>query len=72
MDPRKLERLLRLLTKYGVTRYDPATGALELGAAKAAAPAAEASKPAARIDLRDTKSVDEFLRTRLAPSGGSS
>jgi hypothetical protein len=72
MDPRKLERLLRLLTKYGVTRYDPASGALELGPARPAAPTGEASKPAARIDLRDTKSVDGFLRTRLAPSGGSS
>jgi hypothetical protein len=70
LDPRKLERLLRLLTKYGVTRYDPATGALELAPARAAASAAEPA--VTRIDPRDTKSVDEFLRTRLAPAGGSS
>jgi DNA-binding IclR family transcriptional regulator len=70
MDPRKLERLLKLLTKYGVTRYDPKTGALELGPGRPAA-AADASRPA-RVDARDTKSVDEFLRTRLAPAGGSS
>jgi hypothetical protein len=70
VDPRKLERLLRLLTKYGVTRYDPSTGALELGPVRPAAPA-EPTRPAP-IDVRDPKSVDDFLRARLAPAGGSS
>jgi hypothetical protein len=70
MSPRTLERLLRLLAKYGVTRYDPKTGALELGPVRPAAPA-EPTRPAP-IDVRDPKSVDDFLRARLAPAGGSS
>lgn len=77
-DPRRLERLLKLLRRYDVAEYDPATGRVRFR--EAAAPAAPEQPRKARpperaertrVDPRDPKSVDDFLRARLGPAGGS-
>lgn len=66
IDPRRLERLLLVLRKHGVTRYESGDLAIELGT-PLGAPAAD--KP--KLEPRTPRNVDEFLKSRLNKPGGN-
>jgi hypothetical protein len=67
VDPRRLERLLLLLRKHGVTRYESGDLSIELGTPTAPAKPAEGPRPAPRPRL----SIDEYLRSRMQKPGGN-
>lgn len=67
IDPRRLERLLLLLRKHGVTCYESGDLCIELGP-PAPAPAAT-ERP--RTEPRSRTSIDEYLKTRLHRPGGN-
>lgn len=69
MDPRRIKRLASAMREAGITKLtinDPDGGAtIELGSAPAPAAPTPAGQRQARVDPRDAKTVDEFLRDRF-------
>lgn len=69
MDPRKLDRLLALLRRHGVTRYVVGDFEVELTGAVSISQDKLASRP--KFDPREPMSVDAYLKARLTRSGGN-
>ena len=68
-DLRRVERLILLARRLGVTRLSVTQEGIELELGAVPPPGqARQGNPRARLDPRDTRSVDEYLRHRFGRS----